>query len=162
MERRIWPRLSAATASVLWSLAVAGEVVVFLLVGPWLLQRLSPATAMAIAAVAAALRWLISALTVDVTALVLIQPLHGCTFALLHLACMRLLADAVPRELAAQANLRNSRHRCRECAADPLVRVLVWGPRGQCLPDHELSLPGSLAADRLATSFDRAARLART
>jgi MFS transporter, PPP family, 3-phenylpropionic acid transporter len=95
--------ISASTASALWSLAVAGEVVVFFLIGPWLLQRLSPATAMGIAAVAAALRWLISALTVDVPALVLIQPLHGCTFALLHLACMRLLADAVPRELAATA-----------------------------------------------------------
>ena len=88
--------ISGSTASALWSLAVAGEVAVFFLIGPWLLQRLSPATAMAIAAVAAALRWLISALTVDVTALVLIQPLHGCTFALLHLACMRLLAEAVP------------------------------------------------------------------
>jgi len=95
--------ISPSTASILWSLAVAGEVVVFFLIGPWLLQRLSPATAMAIAAVAAALRWFASALTVDVTALVLIQPLHGCTFALLHLACMRLLADAVPRELAATA-----------------------------------------------------------
>jgi MFS transporter, PPP family, 3-phenylpropionic acid transporter len=91
------------TVSVLWSLAVAAEVVVFFLAGPWLLDRLNPAAAIAVAAMAGAGRWLISALTVDVAALALIQPLHGCTFALLHLACMRLLAANVPRELAATA-----------------------------------------------------------
>ena len=52
---------------------------------------------------AGAVRWFISALTVDLSALVLIQPLHGVTFALLHLACMRILATSVPPELAATA-----------------------------------------------------------
>ena len=75
----------------------------FFLLGPWLLARLQPAHAMAIAALAGAVRWLISAVTVDLSALVLIQPLHGVTFALLHLACMRLLATSVPPELAATA-----------------------------------------------------------
>ena len=75
----------------------------FFVLGPWLLARLQPAHAMAIAAVAGAVRWLISALTVDLSALVLIQPLHGVTFALLHLACMRILATSVPPELAATA-----------------------------------------------------------
>jgi PPP family 3-phenylpropionic acid transporter len=36
-------------------------------------------------------------------ALMLIQPLHGLTFALLHLACMRLLSHLVPSGLAATA-----------------------------------------------------------
>ena len=44
-----------------------------------------------------------SALTLDLTAIALIQPLHGVTFALLHLACMRLLAICVPPQLAATA-----------------------------------------------------------
>jgi PPP family 3-phenylpropionic acid transporter len=95
--------ISSQAAGMLWSLAVAGEVVVFFLLGPWLLARLQPAHAMAIAAVAGAVRWLISALTVDLSALVLIQPLHGVTFALLHLACMRILATSVPPSLAATA-----------------------------------------------------------
>jgi PPP family 3-phenylpropionic acid transporter len=38
-----------------------------------------------------------------VVALGLIQTLHGITFALLHLACMRLLARIVPDHLAATA-----------------------------------------------------------
>jgi MFS transporter, PPP family, 3-phenylpropionic acid transporter len=95
--------ISAQTASMLWSVAVAAEVVVFFLVGPWLLDRLGPSRAIGIAAVLGAGRWLVSALTLDLTAIALIQPLHGVTFALLHLACMRLLAICVPPQLAATA-----------------------------------------------------------
>ena len=75
----------------------------FFVIGPWLLARLQPAHAMGIAALAGAVRWLVSALPVDLSALVLIQPLHGITFALMHLACMRILATTVPPKLAATA-----------------------------------------------------------
>jgi hypothetical protein len=43
------------------------------------------------------------ALTTDMMALALVQPLHGLTFAALHLACMRLLPTIVPQHLAATA-----------------------------------------------------------
>jgi MFS transporter, PPP family, 3-phenylpropionic acid transporter len=33
----------------------------------------------------------------------LVQPLHGLTFALIHLACMRLIVQVVPIRLAATA-----------------------------------------------------------
>jgi PPP family 3-phenylpropionic acid transporter len=95
--------ISPQTVSLLWSLSVAAEVVVFFLIGPWLLRKLTPAGAIALAALAAAMRWLVAAFTADVGAVVLIQPLHGFTFALLHLACMRLLAGSVPAHLAATA-----------------------------------------------------------
>jgi len=95
--------ISSEAAGMLWSLSVAGEVVMFFVLGPWLLARLQPAHAIAIAAAVASMRWFISALTVDLSALVLIQPLHGVTFALLHLACMRILAISVPPGLAATA-----------------------------------------------------------
>jgi PPP family 3-phenylpropionic acid transporter len=49
------------------------------------------------------LRWMIMGLTANVVAMAMIQPLHGLTFALLHLACMRLLSAAVPPALAATA-----------------------------------------------------------
>ena len=91
------------TASLLWSLAVAGEVIVFFLVGPWLVRVMTPAGAIILAAVAGAARWIVEAFTAEIAALVLIQPLHGFTFALLHLACMRLLANIVPTHLAATA-----------------------------------------------------------
>lgn len=95
--------VSPHMASVLWSMSVAAEVAVFFLIGPSLLRTLTPAGAIAVAALAAAARWLVAAFTADIVALSLTQPLHGFTFALLHLACMRLLADSVPAQLAATA-----------------------------------------------------------
>jgi PPP family 3-phenylpropionic acid transporter len=91
------------TASVLWSESVAAEVVVFFVLGPRLLDRLGTAGAAALAAGAGAVRWIVMAQTTDVAALALVQPLHGLTFALLHLACMRLMAAIVPPELAGTA-----------------------------------------------------------
>ena len=95
--------ISPATASLLWSESVAAEVFVFFVVGPALVKRLTPAGALAMAAVAGMLRWTVAAQTTDVIALGLVQPLHGITFALLHLACMRLIARAVPQGLEGTA-----------------------------------------------------------
>jgi MFS transporter, PPP family, 3-phenylpropionic acid transporter len=81
--------VSPATVSMLWSESVAAEVVVFFIIGPTLVTWLTPAGALAVAALAGMLRW-------TVMALALVQPLHGITFALLYLSCMRLLACTVP------------------------------------------------------------------
>jgi MFS transporter, PPP family, 3-phenylpropionic acid transporter len=87
----------------LWSVSVAAEVVVFFLIGPPLVGYLTAPGSMALAAVCGAVRWCVSALTTDILAIALIQPLHGITFALLHLACMQVIAQTVPRQLAATA-----------------------------------------------------------
>lgn len=88
--------LSPAASSLLWSEAVIAEVVVFFLVGPAAVARLSPAGAMMVSAAAGTLRWAVMAQSADVLALALVEPLHGATFALLHLACMRQIAVLVP------------------------------------------------------------------
>ncbi|KQT69365.1 hypothetical protein ASG51_14695 [Methylobacterium sp. Leaf465] len=95
--------LGPGTVSLLWSLAVLSEVVVFVLCGSWLLERLGTAGAAMLAAGAGILRWAILATTVAVPMLAIGQALHGFTFALLHLANMRLLADLVPARGAATA-----------------------------------------------------------
>jgi PPP family 3-phenylpropionic acid transporter len=95
--------ISPATASLLWSESVAAEVFVFFFVGPALVKRLTPAGALATAALAGMLRWTVAAQTTDVIALGLVQPLHGITFALLHLACMRLISRIVPQGLEGTA-----------------------------------------------------------
>ena len=95
--------ISPATASILWSESVAAEVFVFFFVGPALVKRLTPAGALATAALAGMLRWAVVAQTTDVIALGLVQPLHGITFALLHLACMRLISRIVPQGLEGTA-----------------------------------------------------------
>jgi PPP family 3-phenylpropionic acid transporter len=95
--------LSPATVSLLWSESVAAEVLVFFGIGPVLVARLTPAGAAALAALAGVVRWAVMAQTSAVGALALVQPLHGFTFALLHLACMRLLARIVPPGLEGTA-----------------------------------------------------------
>ena len=56
-----------------------------------------------LAAAAVVARWVVMAATAWVPVVAVIQPLHGLTFALLHLSCMRLLAQCVPRDLEATA-----------------------------------------------------------
>jgi PPP family 3-phenylpropionic acid transporter len=58
---------------------------------------------MALAATAGAVRWTVVASSTSVVALALVQPLHGLTFAALHLACMRVISAVVPPHLAATA-----------------------------------------------------------
>jgi MFS transporter, PPP family, 3-phenylpropionic acid transporter len=95
--------VSSAAVGGLWSAAVAAEVLVFFGIGPPLVTRLTPAGALAVAALAGVLRWAVMAQSAAVQALALVQPLHGLTFALLHLACMRVLARTVPPGLEGTA-----------------------------------------------------------
>lgn len=95
--------LSPTTTSLLWSVSVIAEVIVFVAIGPWALRIFQPAAAISFAALAGAIRWGIAASTVDPVVLTALQLLHGLTFALLHLACMRLLAGCVPSRLSATA-----------------------------------------------------------
>jgi len=100
-----WSRAGIDTSviSVLWSEAVAAEVLMFFLIGPALLNRFGARGAAALAAAAGIVRWSIAAMTSSVMALAILQPLHGLTFALLHLACMRMMAGFIPAQLAATA-----------------------------------------------------------
>ncbi len=91
------------TIGVLWSLSVAAEVVVFVFIGRWLLDRLGPAGASMLAAAGGIVRWALLAETTSVLGAALAEPLHGLTFALQHLACMRLIGAVVPVELASTA-----------------------------------------------------------
>jgi PPP family 3-phenylpropionic acid transporter len=93
--------IGPTTISLLWSEAVVAEVIVFVLIGPRLIDAIGPGGAAAIASVAAILRWIVMASSTDPLAFAVVQPLHGMTFALLHLACMRLMTAAVPQHLAA-------------------------------------------------------------
>jgi PPP family 3-phenylpropionic acid transporter len=95
--------ISPATIGVLWSESVAAEVLVFLFLGPRLLRVITPTVALAVAASCGLVRWAVIAQTANVAALAVVQPLHGLTFALLHLASMRIITGTVPRALAATA-----------------------------------------------------------
>jgi PPP family 3-phenylpropionic acid transporter len=95
--------LAPSAISLLWSEAVAAEVIVFFVIGPGLVSRIGARGAAALAAAAGIIRWSISGVTTSVLILSVLQPLHGLTFALLHLACMRMMGALIPVGLAATA-----------------------------------------------------------
>ena len=95
--------LSAQQSSILWSLSVAGEVLVFFYLGRKILAWIGPARALALSAVAGFVRWGAAALTASFGVMALVEPLHGLTFALMHLACMDVIRRIVPTNLAATA-----------------------------------------------------------
>jgi MFS transporter, PPP family, 3-phenylpropionic acid transporter len=95
--------ISPVVSSVLWSESVGAEVLVFVFLGPRLLNLLGRSGALALGAGAAVTRWGVLAQTADVNILALIEPLHGLTFALFHLGCMRIIADTIPSSLAGLA-----------------------------------------------------------
>src|ERR1700760_1142469 len=94
---------SNLSISLLWSEAVVAEVVVFFLLGPWLIARLGLSGAARLSAAAGVLRWSVMASTTAVPALVGVQALRGLTFPLMHLAAMGIIARSVPTRLAATA-----------------------------------------------------------
>ena len=67
---------------------------VFLFVGRPLLDRLGTAGAAMLAAAAGIVRWAVMAETAWLPALAAIEPLHGLTFALLHLTSCDFWRDA--------------------------------------------------------------------
>ncbi len=95
--------LTAGQCSVLWALSVASELAVFLLFGRSLLRHLGPSRAMMLAAVAGIVRWGTAAQTALFPVMALVEPLHGLSFALLHLACLDVIGRIVPANLAATA-----------------------------------------------------------
>ena len=94
---------SNLSISFMRSEAVMAEVIVFFLLGPWLIARLGLAGAAALSAGAGVLRWSVMASTTAMPALIGVQALHGLTFALMHLAAMGIIARSVPPPLAATA-----------------------------------------------------------
>ena len=95
--------MTSAAASVLWSLSVLSEVLVFVVAGPALLRRTGPAGALALAAGAGAVRWGAAASTASFPVMAIVEPLHGLTFALTHLTCVTVIGRIVPPSMAATA-----------------------------------------------------------
>ena len=75
----------------------------FLLIGPRLVQWIGPSGSMVLACGAGVIRWTVAAFTTSPGLLACIQPLHGLTFALFHLAAIRLIVTVAPVHLAATA-----------------------------------------------------------
>ena len=141
--------ISPQTASLLWSISVAGEVVVFFLIGPWLLRKLTPAGAIALAALAGAIRWLVAAchgrrrrVGIDpASARVHVRAFAPC----LHAVARSRRAFATRRNGA--GHLRDGWHRRCDRAADAGVGLALRADGRAGIRVHEHPVPGG-SADR--------------
>ncbi|PML92380.1 3-phenylpropionate MFS transporter [Vibrio breoganii] len=98
---------SADIIGYLWSLGVVAEVCIFAFsnrwFGKWTLRSL-----FLVASVGVIVRWGLTASTTMLLALVLIQLLHGVTFALAHIAAIRYIQDAEQHKMVALQALYNA------------------------------------------------------
>lgn len=90
------------TIGLLWTEGVVFEIALFAL-AKRVLPRVKPTTLMLLAGFGGSLRWTVTGLTSDLTALVLIQWLHAMSFALAHLGAMHFIARACPEDATATA-----------------------------------------------------------
>ena len=95
--------IDEATIGALWAFGVAVEVALMLWLGAWLIERLRPSGAFALAAAVALARW--SAMAFDPSAgwLWVWQASHALTFAPAHLAMVGWIAARVPAGVSASA-----------------------------------------------------------
>ncbi|WHP62874.1 3-phenylpropionate MFS transporter [Vibrio harveyi] len=91
----------------LWSLGVAAEVAVFAL-SKRLFAGWSLCTLFVVAAGGVMLRWGMTASTTSILALVVVQMLHGVTFAMAHIAAIQYIQNSAENKMVALQALYNA------------------------------------------------------
>jgi PPP family 3-phenylpropionic acid transporter len=94
--------LSLDAVGLLWAEGVVAEIGVFF-ASAVLLRRMSPPRLIALAGLAAAVRWTVLSFTTDTLALIVVQSLHGLSFGACHLGAIYFMAQAAPRSMSASA-----------------------------------------------------------
>ncbi|MCL9783516.1 3-phenylpropionate MFS transporter [Vibrio sp. S4M6] len=85
--------ISGATIGYLWSLGVIAEIMVFAL-SKYLFANRSLRAMFVISSIGVIVRWVLTALSTEVALLVVVQLLHGVTFATAHLATIRYIEQS--------------------------------------------------------------------
>ncbi len=86
----------------LWAEGVVAEILLFSVSG-FFVARLGPIGLLALAGVCGIVRWTVLGQTTDLTALAIVQVLHGVTFGAVHLGAMHFVARNAPAGLSATA-----------------------------------------------------------
>ncbi|MBX2881393.1 MAG: MFS transporter [Granulosicoccus sp.] len=94
--------LSPSTVSLLWAWGVVVETLIMWVFAS-LAGKFSARKLLAVAGLTASVRWMIFGLDPGFSVLVMVQTLHGVTFALLFLATVNFIANWTPVTIAAQA-----------------------------------------------------------
>jgi len=93
---------SENTIGWLWAEAVFAEIVLFIF-GASMVDRFGPGALIGLGGIAGALRWALSGLTDQLTALLFLQMLHAFSFGATHLGAIYFISRRVPQHLSASA-----------------------------------------------------------
>jgi PPP family 3-phenylpropionic acid transporter len=105
-----------------WALGVASEVA--LMAGSaWIFRRFTPPSLIAFALFGAATRWALIASVTSIPVLLLLQPLHGLSFALMWLASLSYVKESAPAGALATAQGLFS----AALAAGSVLGMPLWG-----------------------------------
>lgn len=94
--------IDEATIGWLWAEGVLAEIALFAFGGP-VVRRLGPLRLLLLGGAGGVVRWLVTAVTTDLNALMAVQILHGLTFGSTHLGAMYFIQRASPPGLSASA-----------------------------------------------------------
>lgn len=94
--------ISGGVIGLLWTAGVMAEVLLFT-ISRRAVTAVGPAGLIAIAGLAALLRWSLTAMDPPLWLLFLAQGLHGATFGAAHLGAVHFISEAVPEDYAATA-----------------------------------------------------------
>ncbi len=94
--------VGSSGVGIAWAIGVVAEVALMAFSGP-ILRRFSASWLLVAAFLGGALRWALIAFVPDVTALLLLQPLHALSFALFWVTALDLVKKRAPREVLATA-----------------------------------------------------------
>ena len=94
--------LSETLIGWLWAEGVIAEILLFM-VGGVVVARIGPVGMLVLAGLGGVLRWIVTAFTVDVWALLIVQALHALTFGAAHLGAIYFIARTAPPALSATA-----------------------------------------------------------
>ena len=132
--------LDGLTIAGLWVLGVLAEIVVFGLSARLTLQ---PATMMVIGAVAAVMRWLVTAQEPQLAVLAMVQLAHGLTFGLTQVGTMGLLVRHVPTHVMARGQGYFAACSGMVASGASILSGLVYARYGQGVYDMMAVMAGS-------------------
>ena len=94
--------ISDATIGFLWAEGVVVEIILFAFARK-LFKSFSPIQLIFLGGASGMIRWIVMGFSPDVPVLLVIQMLHGVTFATAHLGAMRFIVEKIPIEMSARA-----------------------------------------------------------
>ena len=138
--------ISSGVIGFLWAIGVFVEILLFMYSGR-VLAAVGTVNLIWLAALAAIIRWTITAFNPPLWALFMVQTLHGLTFGAAHLGAVHFISEAIPEEMSGTAQ---GLYAAFAAGIAMGAAILVSGPLYQALGSHAYLVMAGIAVVSLA------------